>query len=290
MKNSFHLNTRLLGLIGYPIKQTLSPMMHNVAAQLMNLDYMYLPFPLHHSDLKDGILGLKTLGFRGFNVTIPHKETVTKYLTSLSEEASIIGAVNCVVIEDGNLIGYNTDALGIYETLQPFTAEIQGNEVAIFGAGGASRAAIYTLIRHFKPSKIHLINRTSQRAESLMNYFVTNMRFNDITVHDLFPPDIASVIAKSALVINTTSLGMHPETEDTPFEHTGGFKKGQIVFDMVYNPSNTKFLSMAKAEGAVAIDGIKMFVAQGSRSFELWTGQKMPEQEIYDTLQKYLNT
>ena len=289
MKNSFHLNTKLLGLIGYPIKQTFSPLMHNVAAELLGLDYMYLPFSVHHSDLKESILGMKSLGFRGFNVTIPHKESVVQYLSSVSEEASIIGAVNCVVIEDGNLVGYNTDALGIYETLNPYLGDIQGKEVTVFGAGGAARAAIFTLIRHFKPSRIHLINRTTQRAESLMNYFSTNMRFSEIKVHDLFPPEIAQVVAGSGLVINTTSLGMNPEPEDTPFDQPDSFRKGQIVFDMVYNPAKTKFLSSAVSEGATGIDGINMLVAQGAKAFELWTGEKMPVQEIYDTIQKYLN-
>ncbi len=125
MQNSFYANTELIGLIGYPIKQSYSPFIHNVAAELTGTKIIYLPFEVHSSNLKNAVRGMVALGLKGFNVTIPHKVKVVDYLNKLSEEATVIGSVNTVVNELGKLIGYNTDVQGIYETLLPYKSNIK---------------------------------------------------------------------------------------------------------------------------------------------------------------------
>ncbi|MCC6549321.1 MAG: shikimate dehydrogenase [Ignavibacteriaceae bacterium] len=289
MKNALHTHTELLGLIGHPIKHTFSPMMHNVASQLLDADYLYLPFDISPAELKEGISGLKALGFKGFNVTVPHKEAIFPFLDAVSEEAVVIGAVNCVVNNSGALQGYNTDAFGVQYALDPFREEITGSPVMIFGAGGASRAAVYALIRHYRPSVIHIVNRTVQRAEQIAHHFKQQMHYEGIETSESAPFDTDAIMRGCKLIINTTSLGMTPLTTDSPVSSSEGFTRDQIVFDMVYNPVKTQFLRFAEEKDAVTIEGIKMLVAQGAKSFELWTGKQMPVAEIYDTLLKYLN-
>ena len=287
MKNSYHLNTKLTGLIGHPIKHSYSPFIHNIAFELKKLDFIYLPFDVTPSNLRSVLKGMVGLGIKGFNVTIPHKENIMHSLNEISDEASIIGAVNTVVNDLGKLHGYNTDVDGIYETLQPYKEEISGNEVSVVGAGGAARAVIYTLIRHFKPSKIYLINRTEQRAESLKNYFNDKMKYDSFKTKELFPPDLIEVFKNSKLIVNATSVGMFPETDDSITSLHDSFTKEQIVFDLVYNPFQTQLLKLAASQGAVTLDGLKMLVHQAAKSFELWTSEKMPVEHIYKSLQLY---
>jgi shikimate dehydrogenase len=287
-KNSFHLNTKLLGLIGHPIKHTYSPFIHNVASELLKLDYIYLPFDVPSSNLRSALKGMIALGIRGFNVTIPHKESIFQHLTDISEEASIIGAVNTIVNEHGKLNGYNTDVHGVIETLLPYKEEIAGQEISIVGSGGASRAVIYAMIRYFKPAKIYLINRTTQRAESLKVYFRDKMKFDAFKTRELFPPDLVDIFSGSKLIVNATSIGMFPEIDDSITELANSFGKDQIVFDLVYNPLQTKLLQIAQANGAITIGGLKMLVHQAAKAFELWTGEQMPIEKLNKSLQLFI--
>lgn len=288
MKNSFHSNTELLGLIGHPIKQSYSPFIHNVAIELTKLDYIYIPFDVPAANLKNALGGMVALGIKGFNVTIPHKVKILDHISNLSEEAKFIGAVNTIVNNHGKLIGYNTDAYGVSETLNPYKDEINGKEISIIGTGGGARAAIFTLIRNFKPSKIHLINRTEQRSDSLKKYFQDMMKFDSFTINEYFPPDLVDVFSKSKLIINATPIGMYPNVEDNVTTIPESFVKGQIVFDMVYNPAKTKFLELAESRGAITLDGINMLVNQAAKSFNLWTGHDLPIDKLYKSLRLFI--
>ena len=279
-------NTKIVGVIGHPIKHTLSPVMHNYAYNKLNLDYIYLPFDISSTGLHDSLKGMVALGIRGFNVTLPHKERITEYMDELSDSAKIVGAVNTVVNDNGKLIGYNTDVTGIIKTLENFKDDIKGTTVSVLGAGGAARSVIYTLINHFNVKKINIINRTVEKAESLKDYFSSKMLFKKIKTYELIPPDVTEVLAKSKLIINASSIGMSPQDDDSPTTIPESFNKKQIVFDIVYNPENTKFLTLAKEQGATTINGLKMFVEQGARSFELWTNETMPTDEILELLSK----
>ena len=287
--NKFNHNTGIVGVIGHPIKHSFSPLMHNIAFELTGQNLIYLPFDVPPANLKDALKGMVALGIKGFNVTLPLKEKISPYLNTISEEASVIGAINTVVNENGKLNGYNTDVNGIIESLMPFKDEISGSTVSVIGAGGAARSVIYTLIRHFKAGEINIINRTGQKAESLKEYFMSKMHYENFRTFELFPPDLIKVFKQSQLIINTTSVGMSPEVDDSPTMVEESFTSNQIVFDLIYNPIETKFLQLAKKSGARTVDGLKMFIEQGAKSFELWTGEQMPVEKIYHTLESYLS-
>lgn len=289
MKDSFYANTGLIGLIGHPIKQSYSPFIQNVAFELKNLDYIYLAFDVPADNLTSALNGMVALGMRGLNVTLPHKEKVIPLLNEVSEEASIIGAVNTIVNDNDSLKGYNTDSNGIIETLQPYKDEITGSKVSVIGAGGSARAVIFTLVRYFKPEEITIINRTLQRADSLQNYFSLKMRYDRFNTMELFPPDIAEALRSSKLVVNASSVGMFPNMDDTLTDIEESFSSDQIVFDLIYNPPESKLLKMAKKQGANTMGGMKMLVAQAAKSFELWTGEQMPVEKISKSLELYIS-
>jgi shikimate dehydrogenase len=288
MKDSFHLNTKIIGLLGHPIKQSYSPFIHNVTVELKKLDYIYLPFDVPAANLKNALKGMIALDIKGFNITIPHKENILQFMNDVSEEASIIGSVNTVVNDDGKLTGYNTDINGILESLNPYKDDILGKEVSVIGAGGSARAVIYTLIRYFKPAVIHIVNRTEQRAEALKKYFSDKMKYDGIKTKELFPPDLVGIFSNSKLIINATPVGMFPDQDDIVTSLENSFIKDQIVFDLVYNPPQTKLLKLAASRGAIPISGLKMLVHQAAKSFELWTNEEMPFDQIYKSLQLFI--
>lgn len=287
-KNSNHTNTKLLGLLGHPIKQSYSPFIHNVAAELLNLDYLYMPFDVPTANLKNAIKGMLALGIRGFNITIPHKENILPHLNNVSEEASLIGSVNTIVNEMGKLSGYNTDVNGVFESLIQYKEEIAGSQVTVIGSGGSARAVLYTLIRLIKPKRIYLINRTEQRADHLKNYFRDKMKYTGIRTSEFYPHAMVDILNSSKLVVNATPVGMTPKADDTITTIGESFTKGQIVFDLVYNPSKTNLLKLAESRGATTVDGLNMLVHQAAKSFELWTGEKMPIEQVHKSLQLYL--
>ncbi len=290
MTNSYFANTELIALIGHPIKQSYSPFIQNSAFELLNLDYIYLAFDVPADNLRSAVNSVNALGMKGLNVTLPHKEKIIRFLDDLSEEASIIGAVNTVVNDHGRLYGYNTDVNGILETLLPFRDEISGSKVSVIGAGGSARAVIYTLVRHFKPEEINIINRTQQRADTLMNYFSLKMRYDSFRTMELFPPDIAETLNSSKLIINATTIGMMPEENDSVTDLEESFNSRQIVFDLIYNPTKTKLLELAQKQGARIVGGMKMLVSQAAKSFELWTGVEMPVEQISELLEKHISS
>src|SRR3989339_1563180 len=288
MKNTFHFDTQIVGIIGHPIKHSYSPFIHNVAIELKKIDYVYLPFDIPSSNLNSALKGMKALGIKGFNVTIPHKESVIQYMSSVSEEVSMIGSVNTIVNDQGRLIGHNTDAYGIWETLLPFKDDISGNQVCVIGAGGSARAVIYTLIRHFKPKKLFIVNRNERRAENLKECFSEKMKFSSIKTKELIPPSAFEVMRDSKLIIHATPVGMNPNENDSITTSADVFSKGQIVFDLVYNPQITLLMKIAIRSGAKTINGLSMLVNQAAKSFELWTGVDFPKEDVQKSLQLYL--
>lgn len=287
-QNKFNHSTKIVGILGHPIKHSYSPLMQNIAFELTGLNYIYLPFDVPANSLKDALKGIVALGIRGFNVTLPLKEKILPLLKDVTEEANIVGAVNTVTNEDGILRGYNTDVLGVVESLNPYKDEIAGAKVSVIGAGGASRSVIYALIRNFKVGHINIINRTEQTAESLKEYFSAKMMFDNFKAFPLIPPDLVETFRDSKLIINTTSMGMYPEIDDSATTIKESFMKGQIVFDIVYNPVKTKLLKLAESQGSTIITGLKMLVEQGAKSYELWCGEKMAVEKVYRALESYL--
>ena len=245
MKNTLHMNTVLVGLIGHPIKHTYSPFIHNVAFEIKKLDYLYLPFDVPAANLGNAVKGMVALGIKGFNVTIPNKVNIMQLLNNVSDEAAGVGAVNTVVNDLGRLTGYNTDVFGVLKSLDKYKSSLAGKKVTVIGAGGSARAVVYTLIKYFKPSCINIVNRTEQRSEAIRKYFSEKMKFDSIQCFELFPDNLQEIFRDSKLIVNATPVGMFPEVDESVVSQPEYFNKDQVVFDLVYNPSNTKLLSLA---------------------------------------------
>ncbi len=278
----------ILGIIGYPISHTLSPLMHNTAIKHLGLDYIYLPFEVKKENIALAIGGLKGLGIGGINVTIPHKESVIPYLDTLDDSAGLIGAVNTIKLEDGSLKGYNTDGLGFLKSLKiDAHEEAKGKNIIILGAGGAARAiAIQMALEGAKG--ITIANRTLERGEKLTESIRCKMqdarcKIKAIALND---SSLIEYFRKADIIINTTSVGM--KDSDTPLFPYNYISDRHLVCDIVYKPIETKLLKEASARGARILNGLGMLVYQGSLSFKIWTGHEMPVEIVRKTLMEEL--
>lgn len=253
--------TKLCCIIGNPVEHSLSPIMHNAAYKALDLNYVYLAFKV--SDVKKTLEGLKELGIKGISVTIPFKQEVMKYLDEIDDTAKSIGAVNTIVNKNGRLIGTNTDWIGAIKALEEKII-LKGKKVAVLGAGGASRAVIYGLKQ--KGMITHIFNRTIKNAENLKEEFGLD------GAHLL---DDLDIISEMDIIINTTSVGMVPNTDDSPIPMEF-IKSNQIVFDIIFAPKDTKLIQYAKRQKAKVIYGEKMLLHQAIEQFKLFTGIDAP--------------
>ena len=270
--------TNLVGLIGWPTGHSVSPRMHNAAFAALGLDWCYVPLPVAtepSTRIGEAVLGIRALGLRGTNVTVPHKQAVMPYLNHLTPAAQAIGAVNTIVVQpDGTLLGDNTDAPGFIADLRDHGVEAQGKRVLVLGAGGSARAVVYGLATA-GASSITIANRTLDRATELAN--TLQARVNDCPLRACgMPDDLTTVAVQCDLIVNCTSLGMSPNIEGLPWQDDLPFQPAQAVYDLVYNPRKTRLLAQAERDGARAIGGIGMLVWQGAIAFERWTGFAPP--------------
>ena len=262
-------STKLCCLIGCPVTHSVSPQMHNAAFKALGLNYVYLAFEVAVEDLETAVRGLKAIGVAGFNVTIPHKINVMKYLDELDESAEEAGAVNTVASEDGLLIGYNTDVYGVMKALEGFNLP-KTKPALIIGAGGAARAAANALMK-IGFDEIVIANRTVEKARQLADWIKSTGR--KAYSHGL---DRLGYIARGCgVIINATSIGMLPHANETLLT-SKNIPEDSIVLDLVYNPPKTKLLREAERAGAKIISGIEVLIHQGARAFELWTRCKAP--------------
>lgn len=265
--------TRLLGIIGDPISHSLSPVMQNAALQECGLDYVYVPFAVTPENLATAVSGLRTLGVCGFNVTIPHKTTIIPLLDRLDESAQSAGAVNTVMSNDGQLIGYNTDGDGLVASLKTdLDFSPHDGTILVIGAGGAARGAIAALCLH-GASSIIICNRTVDHAESIKVDMNSKYPATKIEVVS-FACGFTDSFKSAALLLNTTSLGM--KGESIPFIDCELLPKYAKIYDMVYSKTVTPLLLQAAQHSLRGADGIGMLVAQGELAFEIWTGQRAP--------------
>lgn len=256
---------KLYGVIGSPIAHSMSPHIHNDAFKQMDYNAHYHAFHIEPDELEDAVKGMKALGVSGFNVTIPHKEAIIPLLDEVDEAARRIGAVNTVVNRDGVLIGYNTDGKGYVEALKEVTM-LKNKRVLIIGAGGAARAIFYTLAKEGN-IQIDLYNRTASKAVELIQEFSLNHLAKGIS-----SKEAVNRMKDYDVVVQTTSVGMFPYTEESPFPLIN-IKEGAVFSDIIYNPIETRLLRDAKALGAVTQNGVSMFAYQAAFAFEHWTGQ-----------------
>ncbi len=269
---TLHLRTRLCGVIGDPIEHSLSPVMHNAAFRELGLDYAYFAFHVPKESLKPAILGVVGLGIVGLNVTIPHKLQVLRYLDHVDEEASRLGAVNTVINRDGRLYGCNTDGIGALRALEQNGVTVKGKRSTLMGAGGASRAIAFKLSEHVRSMTI--LNRTKSRAASLARS-LRRYRNIEVKVKELTEENLSETLRETDILINATPIGMWPNVDVTPVRKEL-LPSGLTVFDIVYNPIQTRLLHDASKRGCRVIDGVDMLVHQGAPAFKLWTGREAP--------------
>ena len=256
--------TTLLGLLGYPVSHSFSPAMHNAAATELGLDYAYVPLPVHPGQLGSAVAGLKALGFRGVNVTIPHKQAVMAHLDHINEAAQTIGAVNTIVIEaDGTTTGHNTDWSGFLADLEAKAGNVSGRPCVVLGAGGSARAVVYALSTRNCP--IHIYARRLEQAQTLAA-LAANCQAHSLS-------ELAQSQLAAPIIVNTTPIGMHPHINQSPWPDQCPMLDGAFVYDLVYNPATTLLNKQASAAGCGTSSGLGMLLLQGAHAFELWTGQ-----------------
>ena len=251
--------TALYCVLGKPIGHSLSPAMHNRAFANRNLNAVYLAFQV--TDLEAAVDGIRALGIKGASITLPHKTAVIPLLDKVDPAAAAIGAVNTIVNHDGTLVGKNSDSSGAIDALRKQTS-IKGKSVLIIGAGGAARAIGFGI--HNQGGRITVTNRSTQAGESLAG-----------DLGGSFVPAGELAADGFDILINTTPAGMHPQTDASPIP-LGILRSELTVMDIVYNPLKTRLLEAAARKGCKTVDGLAMFVNQGARQFEWWTGESAP--------------
>ena len=267
--------TRLLAVIGAPIGHSLSPIIQNAALYAAGLDYVYAALPVRADALSSAVRGLCNAGIAGFNVTIPFKTEIIPLLDALSEDARRIQAVNTVVIEDGRMVGHNTDVVGFLAGFAERGIALTGKKAVLIGAGGAARAALWGLLRSGISSVVIGVRNASKGAALAADFAA------DGDVRAVSFDDSAWIAACSDadIVVQTTPLGMTPHTEEMPPVDAAMIKPSAVVYDLIYTPAETRFLREARARGCETINGETMLVAQGAEAFHLWTG-KRPDVEL----------
>lgn len=280
---NINAETKLLGLIGYPLGHSFSPIMHNKAFEELKLKKIYIPIEVLPEDLETVVKGISKMNFEGFNITKPYKIDIMRFLDEIDDYAKCIGAVNTVVIKDGKLIGYNTDGIGFLKNFEKNTnLKIEGKNILILGSGGASRAISMTLALN-KAKKIYICNRTYEKAVSLSND-INNQVGNCSEAIPMEYDLMKEAINLSDVLINTTSIGMFPDSDLSPIDKIL-LNKNLIVCDIVYNPKKTKLIKDAEETGCKVVLGLGMLVYQGTKAFEIWTGIKAPEELMFKVVE-----
>lgn len=263
--------TRVCGLIGDPVEHTLSPLIHNSLAALMGIDLIYVPMRVESGSVESAVHGAYDLGMLGLNVTVPHKISVMDAALHIQKNAAVIGAVNTLVRdrEEKGYIGYNTDYLGLKRALADDGISLKDRNVVILGAGGAARAAAF-LCAFEHAGSVYILNRNADKAEALC-------RDVDIELCKPLPLDAHSDVPGSDLtVIQASSVGLHPNTEDVIIDDESFYARISYGFDLIYNPAETRFMRMVTAHGGRASNGLKMLLYQAVCAFELWNDVKVP--------------
>ncbi|MBF7082511.1 shikimate dehydrogenase [Desulfallas sp. Bu1-1] len=278
-------DVKIFAVIGCPVEHSLSPIMYNTVFAELGMRCVYVAYKVEKHYLSDAIKGIKALGIKGLSVTIPHKSSVMQFLDKVDEEAKIIGAVNVVVAEEGQLVGYNTDGAGFIESFKNETGTPVADKVyVIIGAGGAARAIGVCLgLRGAK--KIFVANRTVEQGQILADNIMetTGCVARGIP---LTRDSLRKSIEEADVLVNATSVGMHPGNDEIPLDDSV-FRRGLIVCDVVFNRT-TELLQRALAHECLVMNGIGMLIEQGALAFELWTGVKPPKEVMRNVLQKVM--
>lgn len=275
--------TQLFAVFGYPLGHTVSPPMHNLAFDKLSMDCLYLPVEVSGEDLGTVFKGLSKMNVRGINVTIPHKIAIMEFLDELDPIAENIGAVNTILLDNGKSKGFNTDGIGFIQSLEEETGVcVENKKIFIIGSGGAARAIAMTLA-HKGADQIYISNRTAEKAIALTTEINKKIR----QCADPVPMETEKqreAIGECNILINTTSIGMHPEIDAMPIDES--LIRGEmLVSDIVYNPRETKLLKTAKEKGCQTVGGLGMLLYQGVEAFKLWTGVTPPVEAMREKIE-----
>lgn len=272
-------HTTLVGLIAWPVGHSVSPPMHNAAFEALGLNWRYVPLPVAPSQVENAVRGAAALGFRGVNVTVPHKQAVVPALDAVAPDAAQFGAVNTIVIDHDAAgqpatTGHNTDYQGFLGSLRQGGFEPAGKSAVVVGAGGAGRAVVFGLLQA-DARDVLVLDLNAQQVQSLMDD-LGQVRSRVLRTAPLAPDTLIESARSADLLVNATPVGMWPKIDVSIWPDDVSFPAHLAVFDLVYNPQETQLLCQARAAGALAIDGLDMLVRQGAIAFELWTGQEAP--------------
>jgi len=283
--NPINGKTQLIGLIGWPVAHSFSPAMHNAAAQALGLNWAYVPLPVKPEEVATAVRALPALGFRGVNVTVPHKQAVMPLLDEIEPGARLIGAVNTIVVgENGRLIGHNTDWSGFLADLHTHDITVANRDCLLLGAGGSARAVAYGLAR--SGARVHLLARRIEQAEAVLGDLREHLPAAQLTCHPL--SDLHQISQRLApLIINCTPLGMTPHEASSPWPDALPIPADATVYDLVYNPRQTRLMQQAAAAGCHTRNGLGMLVHQGAKAFALWTGHEPDTGVMTTALQQF---
>lgn len=264
--------TKVCAIIGDPVEHSLSPVMHNAAFKKLGLNLVYVAFTVTKSELENAVLGAKSLGLRGLNVTMPHKNAVMEYLDEVDSTAESIGAVNTILNSQGKLTGYNTDGIGAMVALQENGVTAGEKKMVILGAGGAAKAIAHEAAQDVE--ELVVLNRTTKKAEQLATdlnkKFETNVKSGTLS-----PELLKKELKDTDILINATSIGMNPDIDRSPVP-TDLLRPDMCVMDIIYNPLETKLAKDAQTVGAKVVSGLEMLVYQGAAALEIWTNCPAP--------------
>ncbi len=284
--------TALCGLIGNPVGHSISPFIHNTLADKLGINLAYTAFKVDSGEVETAVKGAYALGIKGMNVTVPHKQEVMGALVSVDELAKSIGAVNTLVRVDGGYKGYNTDYLGIKRQLVCDGIDITGREVIILGAGGASRAVTF-MCATTGADRVYLLNRSVDKAEQLaddVNTYVGRMCVTAMPLDGYRKlKGYKDGSGYKYIVIQTSSKGLYPDVDGTPVEDEAFYDMVEAAADIIFNPSETRFMRMVREHGAKAYNGLEMLLYQGVAAFELWNDLEVPDEmcrELYELMKK----
>ena len=280
--------TRVCGLIGNPVGHSVSPAIHNNLARLTGKDMVYTTFKVEKGDVASAVRGAYSLNILGLNVTVPHKSEVIDSLVDIDPLAKAIGAVNTLVRVDGGFKGYNTDILGLARELEDEGIELADSKVIILGAGGAARAITF-LCSSKGAKKIYLLNRSVDKAQDIAH--AVNTHFHNEKVIPMNIADYADIPGDDYIVIQTTSVGLHPNDTAVVIDDEAFYKKVKVGVDIIYNPSETRFMKMCKNAGKPACNGLKMLLYQGVAAYELWNDVSVTKEQadkVYNKMKEEL--
>ncbi len=271
-------HTGFLAVLGHPIEHSISPAMHNEACEQLGLDYAYLAFDATEEEMPKVVEGLKALRCRGWNITMPGKSIMCKLADKVSPASEITGACNTIVNDDGVLTAYTTDGIGFMRAVADNGVDIIGKKMTLMGAGGAATAILVQAALD-GVEEINVFNVRDQfypRAEEIVRKLNEQTECR-VSLHDFSDQEVLrESIGKSAILVNGTNVGMAPDTDASIITDPSMFHEGLFVFDVIYNPKETKLLRMAKEAGCKTGNGMYMLLYQGAASFKLWTGMDMP--------------